>query len=287
MDVLSGSMGNRTIELRDNSGTILESVTVNIPASTNNQPVTITLNMPIPIGTGLQLGTAAGSSPNLYRNNSGAVYPYTSANGVISLTGTTATVAGYYYFYYNWEVELPGCESDRIPVEAEVFPDFNLDINNIPGVTCTYQSGIQLSSNIAGGSWSANCVNCIDANTGVFEPSQAGVGAWAISYTASSNCEKTVTEYIVVETCLSIEENAIQEVAIFPNPSRHQVTISCNPEVVKTVMVTDVSGKIISQQSIHDTQQQIMVNSYENGLYFFNFLNHQGQQLTVKKFVKQ
>lgn len=287
VEVLAGSTGNRTIELRDNAGTVIESVTVNIPASTNNQPYVVTLNMTIPVGVGLQLGTAQGSNPNLYRNNSGGVYPYNSTNGEISITGTTASVSGYYYFYYNWQLEFEGCESERIPVEAEVFPDFNLNINNIPPVTCTYQTGIQLSSNISGGVWSANCVNCINASTGVFQPNQAGIGAWAVSYTVNNNCEKTVTEYIVVETCLGTEENEISEISIYPNPSHNIVTVSCNPEEVQTIIITDVSGKTVAHFKVNSTNITVNASDFENGLYFFNFLNSSKDQISVKKFIKQ
>ena len=53
--------GNRTIELRDSDGIVLQSVTTFI----GDGERTVTLNFDIPIGTELQLGTAASGSPDM------------------------------------------------------------------------------------------------------------------------------------------------------------------------------------------------------------------------------
>ncbi len=113
--VLASSAGNRTIILKDAAGATLQSVIVNIP----NGASVVTLNMPIPVGTGLQLGLATGSTVNLYRNNAGAVYPYT--NGPISITGNNAAgSAAYYYFFYDWVVKGSDCYSVRTPAVVNV-----------------------------------------------------------------------------------------------------------------------------------------------------------------------
>ena len=284
VDVEANSAGNRTIELRNSSGQILESIVVNIPAG--NQ--TVTLDMPIPVGTDLELGTAFNSNQNLWRNNTGAVFPYTSSNGVISITGTTAqTAPTYYYFFYNWHVEFPGCESPRTAVEAEVFPDFDLDITNVPDYACTFQTSLPLSSNIGNGTWSADCIDCIDSLTGEFYPDVAGTGVWVISYTATNGCEKTVQVTIPVETCLSIEEQAVQDINIFPNPSSNYTTIISNPEIIKSIVVTDVSGKMIDMIDVLEANTIVDIDQYESGVYFFSFIQGNGEKIATKKFIKQ
>ena len=44
------------------------------------------------------------NNSGLYRNNSGAIFPY-NIGGVINITETSASSTGYYYFYYDIEVE--------------------------------------------------------------------------------------------------------------------------------------------------------------------------------------
>ena len=53
----------------------------------------------------MQLGISNGNS-DLYRNDAGAIYPY-NIGSVMSITGTSAGSPGYYYFYYDIEVEVP------------------------------------------------------------------------------------------------------------------------------------------------------------------------------------
>jgi hypothetical protein len=112
VQVNANSAGNRTIDLRDNAGNVLQSVTVNIPQGVS----TVDLGFTIPVGTGYQLGTAGGN--NLWRNNAQAVYPYT-LDGVVSIIGNSANNAAYYYYFYQWNISQT-CSSARVPVTITV-----------------------------------------------------------------------------------------------------------------------------------------------------------------------
>ena len=124
--VISGAAGNRTIELRDAAGTVLQTATVNIGSGTQIVP----LNFSIPVGTNLQLGLSSGGAAfNLYRNQSGAVFPYT--NGPISITGTNAVgLPGYYYFFYNWKIQGASCATQVTPATVEIGGNFTANITN-------------------------------------------------------------------------------------------------------------------------------------------------------------
>jgi hypothetical protein len=134
VDVSTDSAGTRIIELRDNTGMVLQSDTIYINAGTS----TIVLNFALTPGTNYQLGTNTAqnniefgaNSPYLKRNQNGATYPY-SAPGFVSITsgnnGTNPTSGAYYYFY-NWVVEeLPEiCYSALTPITVTV-----IDISGI------------------------------------------------------------------------------------------------------------------------------------------------------------
>ncbi len=123
--VISGAAGNRTIELRDAAGTVLQSATVNIGSGTQIVP----LNFAIPVGSNLQLGlTSGGAGFNLYRNNAGAAFPYT--NGPISITGTNAGQPGYYYFFYNWKIQGAACATNVSPATVYIGGNFTASVSN-------------------------------------------------------------------------------------------------------------------------------------------------------------
>ena len=90
-----------TFELRDANGNVLDDTT----HSLNPGAYVLDLNFDVPISNNLQLGVSANNS-SLYRNNSGATYPY-DIGGAITLTESSASSPGYYYFYYDIEVEIP------------------------------------------------------------------------------------------------------------------------------------------------------------------------------------
>ncbi|HOZ30582.1 MAG TPA: PKD domain-containing protein, partial [Bacteroidales bacterium] len=89
---------------------------------------TVSLDFDIPAGTDYQLKCGTATS-NLWRNNTGTSWPY-DIGGVVSITGTNAGDANYYYYFYNWEIMTGDeCVSARTPVTAT--------INSIPDLDAT------------------------------------------------------------------------------------------------------------------------------------------------------
>ena len=122
--VYTDSAAIRRIVLTDGGGSILDSLSVFIPADST----IITLNFNLPVGTGYSLTTDATvnttnlgyASPRLQRSSSGVSYPYTMS-GFVTLTGSNQG-SSYYYYFYDWNIEKPTftCISDRTPVIAHV-----------------------------------------------------------------------------------------------------------------------------------------------------------------------
>ncbi len=98
----------RTIEILDASGQSVDSRTVWIPAGVHRIPLDFDLNP----GTDYQIKVSS-DTVALYRNSSGANYPYT-AQDLITITRSDATGSlayQYYYFFYDWEVTQRPCQS--------------------------------------------------------------------------------------------------------------------------------------------------------------------------------
>ncbi|MGZ4116924.1 MAG: FG-GAP-like repeat-containing protein, partial [Bacteroidia bacterium] len=127
--VYTATAGNREIQLLNSSGTVINSLLVNVPLDS----MTVTLNFPLTVGTAYRLTTNATvnntsfgfASPSLKRHNTGVTYPY-NVGGLVSMTnGWTGTVtsSSAYYYFYDWKVQAPSvsCTSvPRVPVVATV-----------------------------------------------------------------------------------------------------------------------------------------------------------------------
>ena len=93
-----------TFELRDDNGNIIEDTTANVMPGGHR----IYFDFNVPVGTDYQLGIS-GNNPGMYRNNDQTYvnYPYDFA-GLISIHNSSVGAqgyAGYYYFFYDIEVE--------------------------------------------------------------------------------------------------------------------------------------------------------------------------------------
>jgi bacillolysin len=151
--VYSGLAANRTIELRDANGVVLQSLSRFIPAG----PFRVNLNMTIDPGTDYQLGVTAGTQPNLYRNNTGVSYPYTIAN-ILSIKSSSAGTnpGGFYYFFYNWRVKSPDCVSPRTSVSAII--DSNCNVTSVKEVASN-QAEIKIFPNPSDRSFTLEAIN--------------------------------------------------------------------------------------------------------------------------------
>ncbi|MBK8557895.1 MAG: VCBS repeat-containing protein [Lewinellaceae bacterium] len=122
--VYTSTAGERKIDLKDNTGQVLQSKTVDLPIGTT----IIDLNFDLPIGTDLLLTTDqvvnntnfGTNSPQLRRSDQGIAFPYV-VPGVLSIK-TSNIASDRYYYFYNWEIDFYGttCESELVPVTVQV-----------------------------------------------------------------------------------------------------------------------------------------------------------------------
>ncbi len=202
--VYSQSAGNRTIELRDSNGTVLQSTVINIP----NSSTRITLNFSLPAERNLQLGISTSTTNvNFIRNNSGGNYPYT--NGPVSITGNDIANGAYYYYFYDWILKGDDCYSLRTPTVVAI---------NSSGKSPAYITNLPSTLNTC----SPNTIT-LNANTGsglTYQWFNAGAPintATNSSYTTSASGNYSVS--VNAPGCSSADTSAIDTVNVFTPPT--------------------------------------------------------------------
>lgn len=136
--VFAYGTSSRTIQLRDASGTVLETTTVSIPDGEQQ----VTLNWTIPVGNGHELVSA--SDPSLFRTNqqNGTLaFPY-DLMGSGEIIGARTEDGGnlrtdLWYYFYNWEISVAGlqCSSARTPATVTVLSTGIADNNSVLNAT--------------------------------------------------------------------------------------------------------------------------------------------------------
>jgi hypothetical protein len=243
--VYSGGAGSRTIQLRNSSGTVLQSATVNIGTGT----IVVPLNFTLSPGTNYRLGIQGNSNINLYRNSDGASYPYTIQD-LISITGNSANDLARWYFYYNWQVEeLPiACTSIRLPVTAAVHPVPATDVTfNKPTILCAGDS-VTLTAPAGDGytyNWSnsSNAQSIVVNSSGTYELTVTDNGCTAtatpIEVTVSNNATAAITPSSATSFCAgdSVTLTASEGVAYLwsNNATEQSITVSQTETLSVTV----------------------------------------------------
>ncbi len=100
--------------------------------------VTLNLGFNIPTGTGWIIDAIGTIGTGLFRNSTGAVYPYNSTGGDLAITGPNNALAGYYYFFYDWKL-ISSCPSERTPITVSLGCTSTVTITGTPA-SDTYEA---------------------------------------------------------------------------------------------------------------------------------------------------
>lgn len=187
-----------SIEIRDNTGGLLNTIPFTVTVTNSNGTVaqTIPIGVTLPQGTGYRMKLAASTGGLLYRNTSGAVYPYTGSS--INITGQSFS-AGYYYWFYNWQIG-GGCESPRTPVVATIIPPATATATASGSAAICQGSSVTLNASPTGAGfnyqWLLNGAVIPGATSSSYSASQAG--NYTVSVFTTPACNDTNNTPIVV-----------------------------------------------------------------------------------------
>ncbi|WP_396146699.1 GEVED domain-containing protein, partial [Flavobacterium sp.] len=174
------------------SGTVIKTINYTTNVSGGNTPQTILIDAPLTAGS-YNLYTDTLPTGGIRRNNSGAVYPYTSALANITGNGFDNT---YFMGLYNW-IFGSGCVSSRTMVTATVNTPPALSISAASETICEGSSTNNVSITSTVGDydnyvWSPS--TGVSGNSGsgyVFNPTVTTV--YTLTATNSAGCINTAT----------------------------------------------------------------------------------------------
>jgi hypothetical protein len=89
---------------------------------------------------------------------------------------------------------------------------------------------------------------------------------------------------VIVEP-LSVKNLAAMGISVYPNPTSATLTINSKSEMVKSVQIKDVSGKVVYTASPNALQSELNVSGLTNGFYLVEIATEKGT--SVARIVKQ
>jgi PKD repeat protein len=254
--------------------------------NTSQVSVTLTANPDATFNyaNGAYCSNASDPSPVFGVGASGGVFSATpsgldinSNSGIIDLSTSSAGT----YVVTNTIAAVGSCPASSETSTVVVNAAPNVALGAFSDV-CVYNPSFALSGGTpTGGSYSGTGVT-----GGNFSPAAAGVGPETITYayTDANNCSNTATNTINVEECLGLNDNEINTVSVYPNPTDGKLTLS-NVTGNTTFKVVSVSGQVVLSGVVSTTANSIDLSSFENGFYVLQLTQEQGLQTVriVKK----
>lgn len=257
-----------TYTLNANSNTCPGSYTASMMITVNPNPtINITASsMSICTGNSVTLN-ASGSV--LYSWNTSATTPSISDTPTIN---TTYSVVG---------TAANSCTSSAM-VTITVNAKPSVSLSAASNTACLMGSPIILTGSPAGGIYSGPNITGNSLNptaTGTFTP--------VYSFTNAAGCSNTASTSIVVKVCTDIVSQTAKSTAlkVYPNPNLGAFTIETGNTIVKTIEMTDLTGRIVYTQTTSAETIQMNVVDLANGVYHLRIHSENG--IDIIKIVKQ
>ena len=107
-----------------------------------------------------------------------------------------------------------------------------------------------------------------------------GLGMQTITVTVmdANGCAGMDSVTFEVVQCTSIDENGLNLVSVYPNPTSGLFTIELMNATEINLLLTDAQGKVIETRTIQQTEN-IDITELETGIYFLTVSNDQGEQV--------
>jgi hypothetical protein len=264
------------------SGTYAVMVTDSLTGCASNDSIMLTVNASPIFTLGADTSDCANS---MVLNGPAGPYTYNWTNSANTASTTISAPGGSYGLTIT--DSLTGCSStDSITAVLNAPPvvTFSIAQDSI----CTTDAALTLSGAPAGGIFTGPGVS---VNT--FNPSVAGVGTHTVTYTYtdSAGCDGIVTDIIIVDPCVGIEESyGTAGMNVFPNPNNGSFVLSINGNMGDIVIdVVTITGQIVYSEQASDVKsgfvKPIDMSTHANGIYYLR-VTANGQQF-VHRVVKQ
>lgn len=191
------------MQLRTLAGVVEAEDSIFVTQTTAHDPITITVNLDIPVGQ-WQLGCLPNQSAGgMIRNNGGASYPY-EIPGVFSIYSSTFNANSYYYFY-NLQISKGGCLTDSAAITINVLPSPTADFSV---TTTANQANFDASTTTNATSYDWDFGDGNTSTGATTSHTYINAGTYLVTLTASNgNCTDVFTDSVTV-TALPIPDIA-------------------------------------------------------------------------------
>ena len=158
------------------------------------------------------------------------------------------------------------------PTGCDSIVTTQITIDSLPTVTlsalidtlCVYSGAQVMTGTPTGGSYSGAGMSGSN-----FSPNMAGVGTHTItySYTGTNGCTGSNSVNVYVDACLSIEDQELSGLSVYPNPTQGEFIIE-GLTAGTNVVILDAIGRQVNQFTANSEIQTVVLENLQTGIYY-------------------
>lgn len=221
---------------------------------------------------------AAGANAGVFTAENGL--SINSNTGVINVTNSTPGT----YTVANNIAENGACEAADHTVTVTINELPTVSVELVRDTVCTGAGAFLL----AGGSPVGGTYTGTGIGLNIFNPAAFSLGETievTYQYTnTATGCSNSAVDFIVIDGCLSIEEQEFANVTVYPNPTNGILKIE-NIQTDATFTMISLTGQVVSEGELFINSNTIDVSTVQNGIYMLQI--KQGSNIQNVRVVKQ
>ena len=226
--------------------------------------------------------TATGNLSYQWQINFGNGWTYlTDTSNILGANDDSLIINNVNTFYNGAYLQciISGCTvTDSVMLTVNTLPVVTLSPFN---AVCQYAGPFLLSGGTpTGGTFIGSGVS-----NNIFNPITSGNGAILIvyAYTDANGCNNSTSQFLVVDTCLSIPQNNINQLSLFPNPFTDVIYIKNNHNLL-TLTIYDVMGNEVLKTNSQKETIELNTEKLKSGMYMLQLFD--GKNVITKKIIK-
>ncbi|UKN01771.1 T9SS type A sorting domain-containing protein [Paracrocinitomix mangrovi] len=210
------------------------------------------------------------------------------SDGEIDMTVTNGNAP----ISFDWDNDGTGDNDDTEDLTGLIAGTYNVTVTDNDGCTATGSATINdgatvdvtvtqnnLTLTVAETGATYQWLTCPDYGVINGETSQSytapGDGSYAVMVTNSNSCVDT-SDCMVISGFDGINEDFLNSVAVYPNPTNGTVFVEVNAIPNGTIQLIDINGRVIIEKAIVTEKTVLGLDAFANGIYFVKVNAAQG-----------
>lgn len=190
---------------------------------------------------------------------------YTWSQGAINGAVNTVTPSS----SINYTVlgsDVFGCVGTAIqPIMVSPLPNITVQSSQ-SGLMCAGETAMLTASGASTYMWAGNVV--LSGNPVMASPSQSTI--YEVTGTDAFGCSNKTNFVLGISDCVGLNNvaKASGEIKLYPNPTNGEFSVELNNGLNKTIVISDLSGRVILSQVSSTDKTVVNMNNFAAGVYY-------------------